>query len=112
MMKMQKVTLTNGGTVGIITDKGTIVIDSNGRASVDTGTYGASYDLFEDDTEVTTQNGMQSAQAQNSLANPCSAFDRQQSYISTLCHVQSVDHNVHEELKEAIEKLKELTYQG
>ena len=37
-------------------------------------------------------------------------FYRLQSYITTLCTVQSVDHNVHKELDEAILKLKELAY--
>lgn len=38
------------------------------------------------------------------------AFYRQQAYIDTLVKVQSIEHNVHAELTEAIEKLKDLTY--
>jgi hypothetical protein len=51
-------------------------------------------------------------QKQAMVSSESDAFYRQQSYIETLIRVQNADHNVHKEIDEALEKLKELTYQG
>lgn len=46
-------------------------------------------------------------------SNSSDSFYRQQSYLSSLIEVASrTDHKLHDEIDDAVKKLKELTYQG
>jgi hypothetical protein len=78
-------------------------ISGNGNVSADYGTHGNNMNLFQATASI-------SDGATYNAGSGWENFQKQSQYLDILIKVNDSGHKVHEEIDEAVKKLKEITY--